>query len=150
QYAAAPAPTGALVLDVKSWPSNTKLAKLIDAGATIVCKAPPAYRLPERCVRWAASCDGKQLSAPAAAVLVDLGGSEMGLLDQELNKLAVYVGKGTRIDLGDVDKLVGSNREENVWKIFDAIAAGQAGAALTILDNLLGQGNDPMAVLGAF
>src|SRR5262249_52314564 len=38
KYAAAPAATGVLVLDVKSWPANTRLAKLLAGDATITCK----------------------------------------------------------------------------------------------------------------
>ena len=83
-------------------------------------------------------------------MLVDLIGSEMGQLDQELDKLAVYVGSGMAITASDVDKLVGSSRAENTWKIFDAIGAGQTGAALTILDRLFEQGEEPLRTLGAF
>ena len=32
--------TGVLMLDVKTWASNTRLAKMIDGSATIECKAP--------------------------------------------------------------------------------------------------------------
>src|SRR5689334_20933980 len=86
KYVANPAPKGVLVLDVKAWPANTKLAKLLDGPGTIVCRAPTAHRLPEWCVDRALSGYGKQLSAPAAALLVDLVGAELGLLDQELAK----------------------------------------------------------------
>ena len=61
KYLAAPASTGVLVLDVKSWPANTRLAKLIDGNGTLVCKAPPAARLPEWCARWCEAEHGKQL-----------------------------------------------------------------------------------------
>src|SRR5215831_9363016 len=37
--------TGVLVLEVKSWAANTRLAKMVAGDATIVCKAPPAYKL---------------------------------------------------------------------------------------------------------
>jgi DNA polymerase-3 subunit delta len=150
KYAAEPARTGVLVLEVKSWPANTRLARLLNAEATIVCKAPPASRLPDWCMRWAAAEHGKQLAAAAARLLVDLVGSDMGLLDQELTKLAVYVGTADRIDSGDVDKLVGSSRTENTWIIFDAIGAGRAGAALAVLDRLFDQGEEPLRILGAF
>jgi DNA polymerase-3 subunit delta len=150
KYVAHPAPSGVLVLDVKSWPSNTKLAKLLDGPGTIVCKAPAAHRLPEWCVRRASSVHGKRLSAAAAALLVDLVGADMGLLDQELAKLAVYAGEAERIDTDDVDRLVGSSRAESTWKIFDAVAAGRPGEALTILDRLFDQGEDALRVLGAF
>ena len=55
KYFASPSTTGVLVLDVQSWPGNTKLAKLVPEAATIVCKAPAAARLPEWCVQWCAA-----------------------------------------------------------------------------------------------
>jgi DNA polymerase-3 subunit delta len=150
KYISEPATTGVLVLDVKNWPANTRLAKLLDGDATIVCKAPAMYRLPAWCTQWAASSHGKQLSAEAAKLLVDLIGADMGQLDQELAKLAIYIGTGTRIETGDVDQLVGHSRAENMWKIFDAIGTGNATAALAILDRLFEQGEEPLRILGAF
>src|SRR5881227_3515940 len=58
--------TGSLVLDVKTWPSNTRLAKLVDSKATLVCKAPEAKKLPAWCAQWAASQHQKQITAHAA------------------------------------------------------------------------------------
>ena len=150
KYVAQPAPTGVLVLDVKSWPATTRLAKLVPAEATLSCKAPPASRVPPWCVKWAAERHGKQLAQTAAGLLVDLVGPDMGQLDQELTKLAVYVGPAARIEAADVDRLVGSSRAESTWKIFDAIGEGQGGAALAILGRLFEQGEDPIRILAAF
>jgi DNA polymerase-3 subunit delta len=142
--------TGVLVLEVKTWTATTRLAKLIDDKATIVCKAPATARLTAWCVEWCQSRHGKQLTGPAAALLVALVGQEMGLLDQELQKLAVYIGKRARIGEEEVDKLVGRSQGENTWKIFDAIGAGDVRGALAILDRLLEQGEEPLKMLGAF
>jgi DNA polymerase-3 subunit delta len=101
-------------------------------------------------VQRALEAHGKQLTDEAARLLVDLIGQEMGQLDQELAKLAAYVGDGKRIDAADVDRLVGCSREENTWKIFDAIAGGRSAEALAILDRALDQGEDPFRILGAF
>src|SRR5262245_43312288 len=142
--------TGTLVLEVKSWPSNTRLYRLVDSSRAVGCKAPPAYKLPPWCVGWAKARHGKQLTARAAALLVELIGPEMGQLDQELLKLAIYVGERARIDVADVHRLVGRSREETTWKVFDAIGRGDAKEALTILDRLFDQGEEPMRILGAF
>jgi DNA polymerase-3 subunit delta len=142
--------TATLVLEVKSWPSNTRLYKLVDPASAIACKAPPAYKLPQWCVGWAQARHGKQLSPQAAALLVELIGPEMGQLDQELLKLAIYVGERPRVEGADVDRLVGRSREETTWKVFDAIGQGNAKEALTILDRLFAQGEEPMRILGAF
>jgi DNA polymerase-3 subunit delta len=142
--------SGVLVLDVKSWAANTRLAKMVDSAATIVCKAPPAYKLPPWCTEWAAAQHQKQLPAAAAGLLVDLVGTEMGLLDQEIMKLAIYVGERKKIDVADVDRLVGNSRAESTWKIFDALAASQSPEALAILDRALDQGEEPLKIMGAF
>src|SRR5262249_21340148 len=134
------------------------LAKAVPDGSSIACKAPPTQQLPEWCVRWCAAQHDKQLAPAAARLLVDLVGPEMGLLDQEMQKLAAYAGDGHRVEAGaggaveagDVDRLVGSSRAENTWRVFDLIGAGQAGEALTFLDRLLEQGEDPLRLLGAF
>jgi len=150
KYFAEPSKTGVLVLDVQSWPANTKLAKLLPEAATLVCKTTEMRKLPEWCVEWCAVQHGKPLAAPAARLLVDLVGADMGLLDQEMAKLAIYAGSNSRIDTADVDQLVGQNRIENTWKVFDLIGAGQTNEALTLLDRLLDQGDEPLRLLGAF
>jgi DNA polymerase-3 subunit delta len=142
--------TGVLVLDVQTWAGNTRLAKLVPDASAIACKTPPAAQLAEWCVGWCSTQYGKQLAPAAARHLLDLIGPEMGLLDQELNKLAVYVGSAPRVEARDVDKLVGHSREENAWRIFDLIGEGKAGEALTFLGRLFDQGEDPVRLLGAF
>jgi DNA polymerase-3 subunit delta len=142
--------TGVLVLDVKKWQSNTRLFKLVGEEAAVNCNALTAQRLPQWCIQWARTQHHKELAGPAAALLVDLIGAEMGLLDQELEKLATYVGTRPRIDSGDVDKLVGHSRTEDVFKILEAIAAGRSGEALTKLDRLFEHGEPALKILGAF
>jgi len=150
KYVAEPASTGVLVLDVKSWPATTRLAKLLGDGVTITCKAPPSAKLAPWCVQWVAAQHGKQLTVAASQLLVDLIGPEMGQLSQELTKLAIYAGNAVRIDVGDVDALVGRNRGADTFKIFNAIGAGKSAEALAILDELFHQGDDALAILGAF
>lgn len=150
KYVGAPAATGVLVLDVKTWPATTRLARMVPDPGTLVCKAPATQRLPAWSQQWCKATYGKSLSGVAAKLLVEFVGADMSLLDQELNKLAVYAGDAAQIETRDVDRLVGNNCAENIWKIFDLIGTGQTAAALTVLDRLLAQGEDPLRLLGAF
>jgi DNA polymerase-3 subunit delta len=150
KYLAAPSKSGVLILDVKSWVATTKLAKLVPDKGTIVCKVANPRVLPGWCEQWCPVQHGKPISGAAARLLVDLVGADMGLLDQELAKLAVYVGDAKQIETGDVDKLVGNNRDQDLWKIFDLISSAQTAAALSALDRLLTQGEEPLRLLGAF
>jgi DNA polymerase-3 subunit delta len=99
---------------------------------------------------WCGTHHGKELAPAAARLLVDLVGPEMGLLDQELGKLSVYVGEAGRVEAADVDRLVGHSRAENTFEIFKLIGTGQTAAALRHLDRLFDQGEDPIRLLGAF
>jgi DNA polymerase-3 subunit delta len=148
QYAAKPSPVGVLVLDVKTFPETTKLAKALPDAAKIACKAPPPYKLPAWCADWAKTRHGKKLPPDAAELLVELVGTGMGLLDQELGKLASSVGAKPAITAEDVGKLVGRSKAADVFRIMDAVGEGKPGEALSILEELFSEGEDPMAVLG--
>jgi DNA polymerase-3 subunit delta len=148
-YVADPSEAGVLVLDVKSFPATTKLAKAVPDAAHIVCKAPAEYRLPLWSVDWCQSQYEKKLTTPAAQLLVELVGPTMGVLDQELQKLKEFVGDRPAIDVADVDELTGRSRGANVFKIMDAVGDGKPAAAIKILTELFEEGEAPIAVLGA-
>jgi DNA polymerase-3 subunit delta len=148
-YAAKPSPVGVLILEVKSFPETTKLAKALPDAAKFVCKPPAEYTLPAWCVGWAKSRYQKNLAKAAAELLVERVGPSMGLLDQELDKLAVAVGTTASIGPDDVDRLVGRSKESNVFLILDAVGDCKPGEAVGILERLLDEGEHPLAVLGA-
>ncbi len=147
RYAASPSPAGVLILDVKAFPETTKLAKALPDAAKITCKAPYADKLPAWAAGWAKARHGKTLTPDAAALLVDLVGPTMGLLDQEIDKLAVAVA-GNTIGPADVDALVGRSRAADVFRVLDAVGEGRPAAALNVLGELFAEGEDPLAVLG--
>ena len=146
KYAAQPSSVGVLILDVKSFPETTKLAKALPDSAKISCKTQNANKLPAWCVGWARTAHKAKLTHDAAELLVELVGTAMGLLDQEIEKLSVAVG-AKPIEPADVDRLVGRSSSANVFKILDAIGEGRPKAALGILQLLLNEGEDPMAIL---
>lgn len=148
KYAAAPSQIGVLVLEVKTFPDTTKLAKALPEAAKLKCQAPPAYKVADWASNWCVTRHGKQLDPDAAGLLVDLVGPQLGLLDQELAKLAVAVGPNPRVGPDDVARLVGRSRAANVFRILDAVGAADPGGALQILAELFADGEDPLAVLG--
>lgn len=148
QYATKPSSVGVLVLELKTFPETTKLAKSLPDAAKIACKAPPPYKLPAWCVEWAKTRHGKKLGTDAAELLVELVGPSMGLLDQELSKLANAAGAKANITAEDVTKLVGRSKAADVFRIMDAVGEGKPGEALSVLESLFAEGEDPMAVLG--
>jgi DNA polymerase-3 subunit delta len=137
--------TGILILEVRSWPANTRLYKAVAAtGLAIDCKAParPAGWL----VGWARDAHGAEMTPDAAEMLVDMVGSELGLLDQEVAKL-VLVAEAGRISPETVAENAGSWRVKTAWQMLDAALDGKTAEALVELDRLLSAGEHPIAIL---
>ena len=149
KYVAAPA-KGVLILDVKTWVSTTRLARAVPDEATVACKAIAPAQVPKWCALHAQTAYGKKLVAAAGQMLIEYVGPALGLLDQELAKLSAFVGDRKTITAEDVDILVGRSRAAETFKIFDAIGQGRAADALAILHRLFEQGEEPIAILGAF
>jgi DNA polymerase-3 subunit delta len=149
-YAAAPSGAGALILNVKTWTSTTKLAKLVEGmGVAVDCKSPRRSDLPAFLIRLADDGHGVALEQEAAALMVELVGDEVGLLAAELGKLVVAVGSIKRIARGDVIRMVGAGRVEQIWQALDAATTGRAEEALCGLDRLLAAGENPVGLLAA-
>jgi len=152
KYVAVPSAVGVLILEPDSFPSNTKLAKALPAGAKIECAPLNPYKPAEAegwCRSWAKSHHKKKLAADAAALLVERVGMSLGLLDQELGKLAVAVGSKTEIEPEHVEQFVGRSRAGNVFRILDAVGEGKPQEAFAVLGELFEEGEEPLAILGA-
>lgn len=129
-YLENPTPTGVLLMECRSFPATTRLYKRVKAiGEVIKCEPVKAMQVPAWLIERSRKIYGAQLNQRAAALLGELVGAELGRLDGELQKLALYVGERQRIEAADVETLVGFHKEEKVWGIISAIASGdQAGA----------------------
>jgi len=148
-YLARPKSTGVLVLEVSSWPSNTRLFRAVAAsGLAVECSTPPTSRLTRWLPAWAKKTHGAQVTAAVAEMLLEMVGPELGLLDQELAKLAVTAGPGGKITAEMVRQMVGSWRAKTTWEMLDALLEGNVTQALEQLDRLLRAGEHPIAVLG--
>ena len=148
-YVARPSPNGVLVLDVDALPSNTRLHKSIAAqGLLIDCGAPAPAKLCKWLVDWAKHHHHVQLPPAAAEMLVELIGPELGLLDQELAKLALMAGDEKRITPELVGRTVGGWRAKTTWEMLDAALDGNVREAMLQLDRLLAAGEQPVGLLG--
>jgi len=153
-YVAGPAAGGVLVLELRSFPANTRLYKAVAAeGLLIDGNCPSAGRLTRWLSTWAEQTHRIRLTQAAAGMLVEMVGPEMGLLDQELAKLALTGEPGAqsaarKITPDVVARSVGGWRAKTAWEMIDAALAGNVREAMLQLDRLLAAGESPIGVLG--
>ena len=149
KYLEKPSKKSLLVLDVGSFPKTTKLFKAVDKlGLLIECTELEGPEL----TRWIQATVkerfGKQITRDAAMLLPELAGTHLGLLDQEIEKVAAYAGERPQLDSEDVRKVVGGWKAETTWVMLNAVRDGQLSFALSNLDKLLTAGEPPMKLLG--
>jgi DNA polymerase-3 subunit delta len=159
-YVASPSQSGTLVLDVTSWPGNTRLYKSVATqGLAIECRPPEKLvgkrkevdsgRLVQWITRWASERHQLKLAGRAVDQLLELVGVELGLLDQELAKLALLCEPDETVTADKVTQIVGGWRTQTTWDLLDAATDGNAAEALLQLDRLLQSGEHPQALFGA-
>ena len=148
-YLGRPAKKSVLILDVKSWPSTTRLyKKVVAVGLPLDCGELKGAALLNWIAKACHNRHGKKIDRQAIGLLVELAGTELGLIDQELAKLAAYVGAAPSIDTTAVEKLVGGWKTETTWKMLDAVRDGQMSIAWELLDKLLTAGEPSLRLLG--
>lgn len=148
RYVAQPSSIGVLMLVVDSWTATTKLAKAVEErGLAIDAKPIQAWTTAAWCVQWAKHAHDKKISKPTAEWLVELVGTHLGLLDQELAKLSVAMGDAPEIDLATVTRLSAGQRLESAFKLLDAVFEGNMHEALRNLDRQIVSGESPVGIL---
>lgn len=138
RYAAAPAATGVLILECRTFLKAAKLGKAITAcgGALHEHKKRKDWELAKFVAEVAARL-GKQFEPGAAEQLAELVGNDSGILAGEVEKLCTYVGDATIVTAEHVSDLVGQTREEKIFAAADAAALGRLGEALAIWQQTL-------------
>jgi len=141
---------GLVILEVKSFPSNTRLAKAVAKhGLAIETAIPQRYDLARWVRQWAKSRHGLTLAAATAQRLLERLGGNLGQIDQALARLAATIapsGKAATIQPEAVDEFAGSPQERTAWGMIDAAAGGDTTRAIAELADLLDAGENPIGI----
>ncbi|MFV2066119.1 MAG: DNA polymerase III subunit delta [Pirellulales bacterium] len=147
-YFVRPATSGVLVLDMAKWVTRSRLhAALTGGGIRIDCTAPKRQRVRSWLPKRAASPHGAKLSAQAALLLLETVGLDLGLLDQELARLALLAGPDRCLTETLIHESAGDWRVRSTWDLIDAAAEGRVAEALTQLDRIIVAGEHPISIL---
>jgi DNA polymerase-3 subunit delta len=149
KYIKKPSKKSLLLLDLKSLAATTNVYKLISANGLIIECTPLKGMALNRWMQDSLEKNyGKTISNDAIALMIQLAGTNIGHLEQELAKLAAYAGDKKTIDAVAVRKLVGDWKTETTWAMTDAVRDGRVADALAALDKLLVAGDTPLKIHG--
>ena len=141
---------GLVILEVKTFPSNTRLAKAVaKQGVAIDTSLPAKADLSGWIRKWATSRHGITLAAATAQRLIERLGGNLGQIDQALARLAAATDpqdKKKAIPPEAIDDFAGSPQERTAWGMVDAAAGGDTRRALAELADLLDAGENPIGI----
>jgi DNA polymerase-3 subunit delta len=152
-----PVEGASLVLEVSTFPATTKLYKGVEAkGRLVQCNLPTLASwgnpVDEKALKkwllpWAQKSHGLRLDPAQLDTMLDRVGTDLGLLDCELAKLALFADQDGTVDSDRLREIVGGWRTETIWQIADAVADGKIGIAIEQMDRLKTAGQ---AAIGLF
>ena len=91
---------------------------------------------------------GKNVEPQAREMILARAGDELRGLQQELDKLVLFVGERPAIRAGDVENIFADQGEGWIFDLTRAIGERDAAGALSQLARLLAQGEHPLRLLG--
>ncbi len=155
KYIAKPGTAARFVIELGSLAANTRIYKGIQKDHLLVaCSSGTDQKLGVTAASrrkfltgYLADRHQTALATAAADALIEMMGEDIGMLDTEIAKLALYCDPGETIKEPLVRDIVAGWQGKTVWQITDAIAAGDAAEALRQLDKLMGSGQRPIALL---
>ncbi len=158
-YVAKPSSASRVLFEIQTLASNTRLYKAAEKDQLIVhCgvpvipsrkkeKDPDLKKLYKFLRETVASKHQCKLTEGAAAAMVELIGLDIGMLDTEIAKVALYDKPGATINEDRVREIVGGWKALSIWGTIDAVAKGDAAEAIRQLDRMMNSGQEPIALL---
>ena len=143
-----PETTVLIVLAEEALDSNNALLKAAEKYGKVIQSVLPKGAALEKWITQRAKSIEVKITPDAVSVLANFIGNNLRLLANELDKLALYVGKGATIKIEDVRLLSAHAQEARIFDLTDALAQRNRKQALNILHDLLADGEPPLKLIG--
>lgn len=148
-YIQSPAPYTILVITAhyEKLDERKKITKALKkAGEVVEAKKLSEQEL-KSWIRERATTHGVQIDEEAVELLINLAGTNLMMLTQELDKLSLYASDTNLVDAAVVEKLTVRSLEQNIFALVDKVVQRRTDEALRIYYDLLKQNEEPLKIL---
>lgn len=146
-YLSNPSPSTCLILTAAKIDQRTKFYKAVDKGSRVILFGVIYENQVRQWIRYRAKSYGLEFTEEGINLFFEVSGSELGIIDNELKKLASYIEGKKKIDASDVEDAVGRSRVYSVFNLIDAIGERKVEKALLILKKMLNNDEHPLGIL---
>ncbi len=126
---------------------NDFLTELFLKAKVVTCHTPFDRDLP-RWVETRAKKRGKAIAAPAVQALISQSAKNLSLIDASLEELSLYAMERERIELADVETLLGRSAQSDAFLLMDFILDGKKKEALFLVGDILKSGKRAFEIVG--
>ncbi len=136
-----------LILSAENLDRRTTFFRMLRDHACVVDLAKPKGLA---MLRWAEDwihARGYGISPGALRKLVDLAGSDLQTLANEIEKILIFCDNTKTIPETAVSELVRGSRQHSIFELTDAVGKRDKARALQLLSNLLDLGEPPLVIL---
>lgn len=148
-YLQEPAPFSVVVFAApyEKLDERKKITKALKKKAVTVEAKKLSERELKAWIKDRAKEDGIEMGEDAIELMLTLAGTNMFMLTNEVDKLALYASGEKKVDAGMVEKLVARSLEQNIFSLIDKVVARKPEEALRIYYDLLKQNEEPIKIL---
>jgi DNA polymerase-3 subunit delta len=118
-----------------------------EGGVIVECSKTSAREIPSLVVSFAKE-EGKKINASSSRLLIELIGSDLLTLKNQITLLSIFVGEQDTIGDEDIQNLVSDTSDKNVFALTGALTTGNRVQAFSLLRHLIDQGEPPIRLLG--
>ena len=134
-----------LLIEREPIPSNKLLSTILRLGQ-VEKFSPLRHRDLLDWINARCSKLGLEIERTAVALIADSVGSELRVIDSELNKIKTY-SRGRLITREDITLMVPYVRQQNVFRVVDSVIEGRTRDALNASSMLIGLGESPSGIV---
>ena len=134
-----------LLIERESLPSNKFLSTILKLGQ-VEKFSPLGHRDLLEWINTRSSKLGLDIERTAVTLIADSVGSELRLIDSELNKIKTY-SRGRLITKEDIILMVPYVRQQNVFRVVDSVIEGRTRDALNASSMLINLGESPFGIV---
>lgn len=148
-YLKEPAPFSVLVFiaPYEKLDERKKITKELKSKAVTFESKPLSPQELKQWVKERASLNQVSITDIGAERMIELVGTNLFMLTNEVDKMALYANESKLIDENVVENLVSKSLEQNIFTLIDKIVGRKTDEALRIYYDLLKQNEEPLKIL---
>lgn len=97
-------------------------------------------------LKWSASVKKVRIADRALRMISDAVGPDCGALDDAVERLGLFAGPNRLVEEHDVEDVITAVRQHSVFELVDAVGQRHPGRALSLLEGLLKNRQEPIAI----